>query len=100
MATLLISAAAQGLSFSAAPAAVRNAPQRSGPPLAAATSLAFGTKGDYIKELYSESSRLRAVDPRAEVAMATYFPGSLRSRTIERITTMMLTKKGYTYDNT
>ena len=134
MATLLISAAAQGLSFSAAPAAVRNAPQRSGPPamnelarlrsenedlrrqiesgvltsraariglpLAAATSLAFGTKGDYIKELYSESSRLRAVDPRAEVAMATYFPGSLSSRTIERITTTMLTKKGYTYDNT
>ena len=134
MATLLISAAAQGLSFSAAPAAVRNAPQRSGPPamnelarlrsenedlrrqiesgvltsraariglpLAAATSLAFGTKGDYIKELYSESSRLRAVDPRAEAAMATYFPGSLSSRTIERITTTMLTKKGYTYDNT
>ena len=134
MATLLISAAAQGLSFSAAPAAVRNAPQRSGPPamnelarlrsenedlrrqiesgvltsraariglpLAAATSLAFGTKGDYIKELYSESSRLRAVDPRAEAAMSTYFPGSLSSRTIERITTTMLTKKGYTYDNT
>jgi len=131
--TLLI-AAAQALSFSASPAAVRNAPQRSGPlamnelarlrsenedlrrqiesgvlttraariglPLAAATSLAFGTKGDYIKELYEENQRLREVDPRAEAAMAKYFPGSLSSRTIERITTDMLTKKGYTYDNT
>jgi hypothetical protein len=131
--TLLI-AAAQALSFSASPTAVRNAPQRSGPlamnelarlrsenedlrrqiesgvltsraariglPLAAATSLAFGTKGDYIKELYEENQRLREVDPRAEAAMAKYFPGSLSSRTIERITTDMLTKKGYTYDNT
>lgn len=32
--------------------------------------------------------------------MAKYFPGSLSSRTIERLTTTMLTKKGYNYDNT
>ena len=127
----LLVAAAQALSFSASPVAVRNAPQRSGPlamnelarlrsenedlrrqmgvtsraariglPIAAAISLALGTKGDYLKEVSLENQRLGQVDPRAEAAMAKYFPGSLSSRTIERLTTTMLTKKGYNYDNT
>jgi hypothetical protein len=127
----LLVAAAQALSFSASPVAVRNAPQRSGPlamnelarlrsenedlrrqmgvtsraariglPIAAAISLALGTKGDYLKEVSLENQRLGQVDPRAEAALAKYFPGSLSSRTIERLTTTMLTKKGYNYDNT
>ena len=69
-------------------------------PLAAAGSFAYGVKGDYIKELYAENQRVKLVDARAEAAMAKYFPGSLSSRTIERITTDMLRKRGYTYENT
>lgn len=68
-------------------------------PLTAAGALAFDVKGDFIKELYLENRRNQEVDPRAEVAMAKYFPGSLSSRAVERITTDMLKKKGYTYDN-
>ena len=102
----LLVAAAQALSFSASPVAVRNAPQRSGPlamnelarlrsenedlrrqmgvtsraariglPIAAAISLALGTKGDYLKEVSLENQRLGQVDPRAEAAWPSTFLG-------------------------
>ena len=64
-----------------------------------AGTLVYAAKGDYIKELYAENARLKEVDARAEAAMAKYFPGSLSSRAIERITTDLLRSQGYTYDN-
>mmetsp|Transcript_25714 Transcript_25714/g.67999 ORF Transcript_25714/g.67999 Transcript_25714/m.67999 type:complete len:410 (-) Transcript_25714:187-1416(-) len=73
--------------------------------LAALGSLAIIPPGsspiaEAVQEMISESSRKTKVDPRAEAAMATYFPGALGSLTTDRIVSSVLSKRGYTKDNT
>jgi hypothetical protein len=53
-----------------------------------------------LLESYSEATRLSAVDPRAEAAMARYFPGALGSLSVDRIVANVLAKRGYDKDNT
>ena len=48
----------------------------------------------------AETARMRVVDKRAEDAMATYFPKSIGSLTVDRLTYRTLSKYGYTTENT
>jgi len=56
--------------------------------------------GDVDEVVAFEEERAKRVDPRAEASMAKYFPGSLGSLAVERATSKVLVKRGYTMDNT
>ena len=51
------------------------------------------------KEMYFEQSRKLAIDSRAEDAMEKYFPGSLGSLTVDRLTYNAMAARGYNKQN-